>query len=208
MVAEGGLLRFFGAIDGTVLALNISPAERRCWNWSWRYYLGSFSQPYSAAYVEAMVLRYYADIVGEIKRFSDEGRSLFQFREQLRLNRICGSIATPGACASLMISATSISARRRAMPRDSRSTFRTDPRRAAHNSRRGDVERHDRDRRPTALAGAWRRGRHPASKLPHALCPRDHAHRRADDVTRRSELLQSCTSTRFPCPQTAISRLP
>ena len=87
VVAEGGLLRFFGAIDGTVLALNISPAGLALLESVVAYYLGSFSQPYSAAYVEAMVLRYYADIVGEIKRFSDEGRSLFQFREPLRLNR-------------------------------------------------------------------------------------------------------------------------
>ena len=87
VVAEGGLLRFFGTIDGTVLALNISPAGLALLESAVAYYLGSFTQPYSAAYVEAMVLRYYADIVGEIKRFSDEGRSLFQFREPLRLNR-------------------------------------------------------------------------------------------------------------------------
>lgn len=87
VVAEGGLLRFFGAIDGTVLALNISPAGLALLESAVAYYLSSFSQPYSHAYVEAMVLRYYADIVGEIKRFSDEGRSLFQFREPLRLNR-------------------------------------------------------------------------------------------------------------------------
>ena len=75
------------SIDGTVLALDISPAGLALLESVVAYYLGSFAQPYSAAYVEAMVLRYYADIVGEVKRFSDEGRSLFQFREPLRLNR-------------------------------------------------------------------------------------------------------------------------
>ena len=87
LVAEGGLLRFFGAIDGTVLALNISPAGLGLLESAVAYYLGSFAQPYSAAYVEAMLLCYFADIVGEIRRFSDEGRSLFQFRETLRINR-------------------------------------------------------------------------------------------------------------------------
>ncbi len=87
VVADGGLLRFFGSIDGTVLALDISLAGLALLESVVAYHLDSFRQPYSAAYVEAMVLRYYADIVGEIKRFSDEGRSLFQFREPLRLNR-------------------------------------------------------------------------------------------------------------------------
>ena len=87
IVAEGGLLRCFGAIDATVLALDISPAGLTLLQSAVAYYLGSFAQPYSAAYVEAMLLRYYADIVGEVKRFSDEGRSLFQFRDPLRLNR-------------------------------------------------------------------------------------------------------------------------
>jgi hypothetical protein len=87
VVAEGGLLRFFGAIDGTVLALDISPAGLALLESAVTWYLDSFALPYSAAYVEAMLLRYFADIVDEVKRFSDEGRSLFQFREPLRLNR-------------------------------------------------------------------------------------------------------------------------
>ena len=45
VVAEGGLLRFFGAIDGTVLALNISPAGLALLELAVAYYLGSFSQP-------------------------------------------------------------------------------------------------------------------------------------------------------------------
>jgi hypothetical protein len=84
---EGGLFRLFGAIDGTVLALDISRAGLDLLGSAVAYYLGSLGGPYSAAYVEAMLLRYFADIVTEIKRFSDEGRSLFQFREPLRLSR-------------------------------------------------------------------------------------------------------------------------
>jgi hypothetical protein len=87
VAADGGLLRCFGTIDGTVLALDISPVGLALLESVVAYYLGSFSQPYSAAYVEAMLLRYFTDIGGEIRRFSDEGRSLFQFREPLRLNR-------------------------------------------------------------------------------------------------------------------------
>ena len=84
---DGGLFRLFGTIDGTVLALDISRAGLDLLGSAVAYYLGSLDGPYSAAYVEAMLLRYFADIVDEVKRFSDEGRSLFQFREPLRLNR-------------------------------------------------------------------------------------------------------------------------
>lgn len=87
IVAENGLIRIFGIIDGTVLALNISPVGLALLESAVTYYLRSFAQPYSAAYVEAILLRYYADIVDQVKRFSDEGRSLFQFREPLRINR-------------------------------------------------------------------------------------------------------------------------
>ena len=84
---EGGLFRFFAAIDGTVFALDISRAGLDLLASAVAYYLGSLGGPYSAAYVEAMLLRYFADIVNEVRRFSDEGRSLFQFREPFRLNR-------------------------------------------------------------------------------------------------------------------------
>jgi len=84
---EGGLFRCFGAIDGTVLALDISQAGLGLLESAAAYYLDSLAQPYSAAYVEAILLRYFADIISEIKRYSDEGRSLFQFREPLRMNR-------------------------------------------------------------------------------------------------------------------------
>ena len=87
VTADGGLFRIFGIIDGTVLALDISPAGLTLLESVVAYYLGSLAQPYSAAYVEAMLLRYFAEIVDEVKRFSDEGRSLFQFCEPLRINR-------------------------------------------------------------------------------------------------------------------------
>ncbi len=48
VVAEGGLLRFFGTIDATVLALDISPAGLALLESAVAYYLGSFTQPYSA----------------------------------------------------------------------------------------------------------------------------------------------------------------
>ena len=151
-----------------------------------------------------MVLRYYADIVGEIKRFSDEGRSLFQFREPLRLNRHLrlecdtGRVRIIDDSCHFEISEASRDAAR--FPID---FFVTDPRRAAHHSRRGAVERHDRDRRPAALAGARHRGQHLACKFPHALCPRNHANRRADDVTYCPDPLQSRTTHEVPMPADA-----
>jgi hypothetical protein len=51
------------------------------------YYLESFRQPYSEAYVETMLMQYYTDIVGEINKFSDEDRVLYQFRQKITINR-------------------------------------------------------------------------------------------------------------------------
>ena len=43
------------------------------------YYLDSFRQPYSEAYVEAMLLQYFLDIVAETRKFADGDRVLYEF---------------------------------------------------------------------------------------------------------------------------------
>lgn len=51
------------------------------------FYLDSFSQPYGQAYVEAMLIQYFTDIVAEIKGFNDEDRILYQFDQSMPINR-------------------------------------------------------------------------------------------------------------------------
>lgn len=51
------------------------------------FYLDSFNQPHGQAYVEAMLVQYFTDIVTEIKGFNDEDRILYQFNQTLPMNR-------------------------------------------------------------------------------------------------------------------------
>ena len=81
------------------------------------------TRPIPRAYVEALLAEYFDDIVGEIKRYSDEGRSLYQFRRaeavlppfpaRLRQSEVELSTATRSS---------SRSARAIAIPRAARST--------------------------------------------------------------------------------------
>ncbi|CAH2598873.1 conserved protein of unknown function [Rhodovastum atsumiense] len=87
VVADGGLLRLIGPVADTLLALNITFTGVRLLESAVAYWFGAARGPYSPAYVEAMLLSYYGDIINEIKRFSDEGISPYQFRDPLQLNR-------------------------------------------------------------------------------------------------------------------------
>jgi len=69
------------------LSLWISPVGLRLIESFVFYYLDSFRQPYSEAYVEAMLTQYFLDIVAETKKFADEDRVLYQFRRKYDLNR-------------------------------------------------------------------------------------------------------------------------
>ncbi|GEO80025.1 hypothetical protein [Pararhodospirillum oryzae] len=51
------------------------------------YAVAAPAQPYPDAYVEAMLMAWYADLTGEIRRFSDEDRTLHQFRQVMPFNR-------------------------------------------------------------------------------------------------------------------------
>ena len=78
--ARDGLIRAACHFNRCALALNITPAGLSLLESFVFYYLDSFRQPYGEAYVEALLTQYFTDIVGEIHKFADEDRVLYQFR--------------------------------------------------------------------------------------------------------------------------------
>lgn len=85
---EHGLLRFFVTHHACALSMTVSRAGLSLLESAVAWYLDAVNQPYSDAYVEAMLLGYFTDIVEEIKRFNDEDRVLYQFGRRLTLNRL------------------------------------------------------------------------------------------------------------------------
>ncbi len=77
---EDGVVKINGFVGRVALSLEITPVGLRLIESAVSYWLQSQSQPYPAAYVEAVLAEYYFDIVAEIRRFCDENRALFQFR--------------------------------------------------------------------------------------------------------------------------------
>lgn len=84
---DDGLVTFFCLYDGDALKLTITPLGLELLRSLVVYYLDSVDQPYGDAYVEAMLMEYYTDIIGEIKSFADEDRALFQFRRKYNFTR-------------------------------------------------------------------------------------------------------------------------
>lgn len=84
---KDGAIAFTGTIGRVALALHITPAGLRLVDSFVVYYLDSLRQPYGEAYVEAMLMQYFADIVAETRRFADEDRILYQFRPPFVMNR-------------------------------------------------------------------------------------------------------------------------
>lgn len=82
-----GIIRVNGAIDRVALSLEITEAGLTLLSSAVAYYLSSLAEPYPESYVEAMLAQYFADIVGEVKRFADEDRILYQFRQKMHFNR-------------------------------------------------------------------------------------------------------------------------
>lgn len=87
LVQEDGLIRIRCVFERFHLALTISPVGIELLESFVFYYMEALRQPYSDAYVEAMLCQYFNDIVGEIKGFSDNDRVLYQFRQTLPINR-------------------------------------------------------------------------------------------------------------------------
>jgi hypothetical protein len=85
--AEDGIVKFNGAINRVSLTLEIAPAGLALLESAVAYYLGWQREPYPAAYAEAMLAEYFFDIAGEIKRFADEDRVLYQFQRKQPFNR-------------------------------------------------------------------------------------------------------------------------
>lgn len=51
------------------------------------YVLEAQSLPYSENYTEWMLAQYFSDLVGEIRKFADEDRILYQFQQEMYFNR-------------------------------------------------------------------------------------------------------------------------
>jgi hypothetical protein len=82
-----GVVCLNGAIDLCALSLEITAAGLDLLEKAVAYYFSSLTSPYPEAYVEAMLVEFFSDIVGEIKRFADEDRILCQFRRRAPFNR-------------------------------------------------------------------------------------------------------------------------
>lgn len=82
-----GIMRLDCTFNRCALSLHITPVGLELLDAAVIYYLEAHRQPYSDAYVDAMLAQYFADLVGEIKRFSDEDRVLYQFRPRQPFNR-------------------------------------------------------------------------------------------------------------------------
>ncbi|NTV12061.1 MAG: hypothetical protein HGA47_15015 [Zoogloea sp.] len=84
---EDGLIRTSCTFKRCAQSLTLTEAGLALLESAVFHYLDSPRQPYSEAYLEAMLLQYYADIVAEIKRFADEDRVLYQYRQPFAFNR-------------------------------------------------------------------------------------------------------------------------
>ncbi len=84
---EDGIVKFNGAVNKVALTLDITAAGVVLLELAVAYYLDSLRQPYPQAYIEAVLVRYFTDIVAEIKRFADEDCNLYQFRPKYAFNR-------------------------------------------------------------------------------------------------------------------------
>ena len=82
-----GIVRLRCVFNRCALSLDITPVGLELLEASVLYFLDAQRQPYGEAYVEAMLGQYFADLVGEVKRFSDEDRILYQFRVRRPFNR-------------------------------------------------------------------------------------------------------------------------
>jgi hypothetical protein len=80
VACEDGLVKITGVVGPTVMALELAPQGLALLGSAVAFWALNQSSPYPTAYVEALLGEYYEDIVTSIKRYSDEGRSLYQFR--------------------------------------------------------------------------------------------------------------------------------
>lgn len=84
---RNGLIKASATVENTALTLRITRIGADLLGSVAAYRRMADALPYSEAYVEAMMLRYWADIADEIRWYYDEDRVLFQFRDPLGLDR-------------------------------------------------------------------------------------------------------------------------
>lgn len=82
-----GILAARCTVNRTAVAVHLTEAGLVLLESAVAWYLGALRSPYGDAYVEAMLHQFFTDIVGEMKRFADEDRILFQFRPRPFFNR-------------------------------------------------------------------------------------------------------------------------
>lgn len=84
---EEGVIRLNGAINHVALSLELTAPGLHLMESAVAWLLDLPRQPYSDAYAALMLTQYVTDIVAEIKRFSDEDRVLYQYRQAIPFNR-------------------------------------------------------------------------------------------------------------------------
>lgn len=87
LAVEEGAVKLNGAIHQVALSLEITQVGLALLDSAVAYWLGFRDQPYPESYGEAMLARYLTDIMGEIRRFADEDRVLYQFRLKFHFSR-------------------------------------------------------------------------------------------------------------------------
>lgn len=87
VTVRNGIVKVSSTVDYTSVAIRITRAGISLLGSLVAYRLAAETQFYPEAYVEAMLCRYWTDIVAEIRWFYDEDHALFQFRDQFRMNR-------------------------------------------------------------------------------------------------------------------------
>lgn len=84
---RSGLIHFDRLDEASTVTMKLTPAGLSLLQSAVVYFLDARRSLYPDAYVEAMLSEYYADIVGELRGYCDENKSLYQFRRKLPLNR-------------------------------------------------------------------------------------------------------------------------
>ncbi|MDR3518139.1 MAG: hypothetical protein P4M00_20260 [Azospirillaceae bacterium] len=84
---RNGIVKINATVGKDAVSLEITEAGLVLLESAVVYSLESRRQPYPDAYVEAVLTQYYCDIVAEVRRFFDEDRVLYQFRQKYVFNR-------------------------------------------------------------------------------------------------------------------------
>lgn len=82
-----GIIKINGAVNRVALTLEMTPAGVTLLESAVTYYLETLHQPYPSAYIDAMLAQYFTDLTAETRRFADEDRILYQFRQPFAFNR-------------------------------------------------------------------------------------------------------------------------